>query len=193
MSAVMEKSPNRHRITVEEFYRMGEMGLFAPDARVELIEGEIIDMPPIGSVHAGIVLYLNETLSSVGKDRTILAVQSPILLGNYSVPLPDIALLRRSADFYVSALPKPADVLLAIEVSDSTLPYDKGVKAPLYARHEVPEYWIVDVNAKQIQAFQAPQDGTYSRSWLWTETDTACLGSVPDLKLNLSRLFELMS
>src|SRR5882672_5431271 len=125
----------RHRLTVAEYYRMAETGILAPEARVELIEGEVIDMPPIGSFHAGTVKYVGNKVREAVGDRVIVSIQDPVFLDLHSEPQPDIALLRPRPDFYRSSHPTPADVFLIIEVADTSLAYDTQIKLPLYARY----------------------------------------------------------
>src|SRR5262245_27163525 len=119
MSVAMEEFPRRHRITVEEYHRMAEVGLLAPDARVELIDGEIIDMPPMGSRHAAIVRRIQELLTDAVGKRALVQAQLPVRLDNYSEPEPDLAVLARREDYYAAKHPTPADTLLAVEVSES--------------------------------------------------------------------------
>jgi Uma2 family endonuclease len=147
---------HRHRLTVDEYYRMAEVGIFSPEARVELIEGEVIDMPPIGSPHAGTVIYLATRLTYAIGDRAIVSTQNPIFLDEHSEPQPDIALLRPRSDFYRNAHPTVADVLLVVEVADSTLAYDTQIKLPLYARHHIPEVWLVDLVNQRLSVHRSP-------------------------------------
>jgi Uma2 family endonuclease len=121
MSTAMQEWPRRHRITVEQFYRMGDVGLFAPDERMELIEGEIIDMAPIGASHAYWVERLGTTLIAVLGSRAIVRAQLPVRLGETSEPQPDIAVVAPRADHYRAAHPTAADALLLVEISHSTL------------------------------------------------------------------------
>ena len=179
----------RHRHTVDEYGRMFEHGIIAPDARVELIEGEIVDMPPIGSTHGGIVNQLTRLLVMGVGDAAVVHVQNTMVLGDRSQPQPDVALLRPRDDFYKRANPVPEDVLLAIEVADSSLAYDREIKVPLYARHGVTETWLIDVQGRRIVACRDPgPDGYGSREEL------AGLGAVapallPQAVLDLSDLF----
>lgn len=160
----LESAPlmTRHRVTVADYHRMDEAGFFAPDIRVELIEGEVIDMPAIGTRHASTVNRLTRLLTTAFGDTAIVAVQNPVRLGDYSEPQPDLLLLRPRTDFYASAHPTPADVLLLIEVADSSARYDREIKVPLYARHGVVEVWIVDLDARQVRFFRSPQGDTYA-------------------------------
>jgi Uma2 family endonuclease len=157
----MESWLPRHRITVDDYYRMAEAGLLAEDARVELIEGEIFDMAPIGSRHSGVVSKLTYLLSRAIGDRAMLRVQQPIRLSRSSEPQPDLALVRPRSDFYARSHPTASDTLLVIEVSETTLRYDQLIKAPLYAAHAIPELWIIDLEGAQMHVFRSPEAERY--------------------------------
>jgi Uma2 family endonuclease len=150
--------------TVAQFNRMGETGILTEDDRVELIEGEIIEMSPISRRHAACVDRLIELLSEQLQRKAIIRVQSPIVLNDYSEPQPDVALLRRRDDFYEHSLPTPDDVLLVIEVADTTLEYDRQIKVQLYARAEIAEVWIVNLMDEQIEVYARPANGAYQSS-----------------------------
>jgi Uma2 family endonuclease len=158
----MQELPRRHRITVEHFYRMAEAGLFAEDERVELIEGEIIDVAPMGSPHAGLLSHLAALIAPLVASRYLVRQQLPLRLGNDSEPLPDIAVVRHRDDYYTSRHPTAADVVLVVEVSSTTLRFDRNVKVQMYARHGIPELWVLDTNATQIHYYRTPADGSYS-------------------------------
>ncbi|MET0623255.1 MAG: Uma2 family endonuclease [Pyrinomonadaceae bacterium] len=151
----------RHRFTVNEYERMGQIGIFSEDERVELVCGEVIEMSPIGNRHAACVDAFAELLREQLGRSVIVRVQNPIRLDNYSEPQPDISILKRRDDFYRHAHPGPGDVLLVIEVSDTTLEYDRKVKVPLYARAGVPEVWVVNLSDERIEAHAAPSGGDY--------------------------------
>jgi Uma2 family endonuclease len=153
----------RHRIDVDAFHRMVETGILAADARVELIHGEMLDMAPIGSTHAGLVNRFIRVFEGMG-ERAILTVQQPLRLDRYSEPQPDIALLKPRADFYGRKHPTAEDVLLLVEVSDTSLRYDREVKVPLYAQHGVTELWLLDTQARQLTCWREPIRGQYSSS-----------------------------
>jgi Uma2 family endonuclease len=172
MSVAMDEFPRRHRITVEEYYRMAEVGLLEPDARVELIEGEIIEMPPMGSRHAAVVRQLQTLLTDAVGKRALVQTQLPVRLDNYSEPQPDLALVAFREDFYREKHPAPADTLLAIEVSESTLRFDRTVKAALYARHGIPELWIIDTRGKQLHVSRNPIPTGYAET-LTTDRPTS--------------------
>ena len=177
------------RFTVLEYYRMWEIGLFAPEARVELIEGEIIDMAPIGSPHGGTVDWLNEVLCATLRGHAIVRAQGPIKLSDFSHPEPDIALLERRRDFYRTAHPGPPETFLIIEVSDSTLRVDQMVKAPLYAHFEVPEMWIVDLVHERLHVYRAPRDGEYTEVSSIEKPGVTPLSTLPGVSVDLSHLF----
>jgi Uma2 family endonuclease len=180
----------RHRITVDEYYRMAEVGLLSPDARVELIEGEIIDMPPIGSRHGGTVMQLVRLLSSAVRDLAHVSAQSAVRLSNSSEPQPDLALVKPRADFYKHAHPCAADTFLIIEVSETTLRYDRKIKVPLYARHGVPEVWIVDLRGRQIHFFRSPAGGEYTDVSSTSEPAVATPSALAGIQIDLSHVLD---
>jgi Uma2 family endonuclease len=151
----------RHTFTVAEFERMGEAGIFTKDSRLELIEGEIVEMSPIGSRHAACVNFLSRFLNAAVGDKALVSTQNPIRLDEYSEPQPDVALLWLRDDFYRRAHPGPSDVLLVIEVADTTVDYDRLVKVPLYAKAGIKEVWLVNLPAEQIEIYAQPINGAY--------------------------------
>ena len=192
MSATTEDWLPRHRLTVEDYHRMGEMGLLAPDARTELINGEIIDMTPPGSRHSAIVTYLTHALTAAVGNAALISVQSPLRLNRMNEPQPDLQILRRRDDFYVKALPAGADVLLAIEVADSTLRYDRQIKLPLYAKYGVAEFWLVDLNAKQMTRCRQPREGRYDDVAVIDAARIHEPLTVDTFRIEVPRLFELV-
>jgi Uma2 family endonuclease len=151
----------RRAINVDEFYRMAEAGIFHEDDRVELIEGEIIEMSPIGSDHSGTVNALTHFLVQAVGDRAVVSVQNPVRLSHITEPLPDFVVLKPRADFYRERTAKPEDVLLIVEVAKTSARYDKLIKVPLYARHAIPEYWLVRLDKRLIEVHRDPADGKY--------------------------------
>ncbi len=148
-----------HKLSFEDYQRMAEAGILTEDSRVELIEGVIVEMPPIGSYHAGIVDQILRLFASQ-LTSAVLRIQSPIRLGNYTEPEPDIVLLKPRNDFYKKSLPQPEDILLIIEVADSSIDYDRKIKIPLYAEHGIPEVWLIDLTLQQIEVYLEPsKDG----------------------------------
>jgi Uma2 family endonuclease len=149
----------RRRFTVHDYHRMGEAGILHEDDRVELIEGEIVEMTAIGTRHFSCVNGLTRLLVVSVGDEAIISVQNPVRLNEYTEPQPDLAVIRPRD--YRESLPEPDDVLLLIEVSDTTLPYDRGVKLPLYARAGIREVWIVDLPGETIERYTAPSANGY--------------------------------
>ena len=156
MATIPCAPPSRHLISVDAFHRMGETGILGPQDRVELIDGEIIDMSPIGVLHAAIVDVLARHFGRRTGESVFVRCQNPLRLDDISEPEPDIAILRPRADFYMTAHPGASDVLLVIEVADTSLAYDLGTKVPLYARHGIPEVWVIDAATRQTRVFRRP-------------------------------------
>lgn len=163
-TGLLSRNPwvTRRPLTVAEYHRMGEAGILTERDRVELIEGELIAMSPIGSNHSGTVNVLTYTLVRGVGDRGVVAVQNPVQLDDLSEPEPDFAILRPRPDFYRQATPRPEDVLLIIEVADSSLAYDRAVKRSLYARHGIAEFWIVNLVAGDVEVCRAPAGDQYT-------------------------------
>ncbi|MCC6473866.1 MAG: Uma2 family endonuclease [Burkholderiales bacterium] len=179
----------RRSLTVEAYHRMGEAGIFAPGERVELIEGEIVEMAPIGSRHSGLVNRINHLLvQSVGK-RAVVSVQNPVRLSRLSEPQPDFALLKPRADDYQAATPLPEDVLLLVEIAESSLRYDRELKAPLYAAHAIPELWVIDVAEKILWIYREPREGAYARVEKTQRPGSLRLAAAPDIEVDLGALF----
>ena len=189
MSSTTHELFHRHRLAVHDYHRMGETGVFPPGCRVELIEGEVIDMVPIGSRHAAVVAKLTALFFQAVSGRVIVWAQNPIRLGDFSEPEPDIALVRPRDDFYALAHPRADDALLIIEVADSSLNYDRRIKIPLYARHGIPEVWLVDIEGRSLSVLRSPTAEGYEH-----ENRLKVLGSLspvalPEISVDLSRLF----
>ena len=163
MSLATSDPPRRHRLSVSDYYRMAEVGILAPDARVELIDGEIIDMAPPGSLRTATVLRLSDILFRASGDRASVLVQNPVRLGENSQPQPDLALLKRRDDFYSEHLPGARDFLLIVEVADTSLRFDRNTKAALYAAHDIPEMWLVDLRGRRLVRYRAPREGLYTQ------------------------------
>lgn len=152
----------RHRFTVSEYREMDESGLLTDNTPTELLDGEIFDMSPINSLHAAAVKRLNRLLSRVLGDSILLSVQDPVHLSDHSEPQPDIAVLRFRDDYYADEHPTPDDILLIVEVADSTVYKDRNVKMPLYALAGIPETWLVDLGNQTVEVFLQPQSGNYA-------------------------------
>jgi Uma2 family endonuclease len=150
-----------HLLSVSDYYRMTETNILTEDDHVELINGELFDMAPIGSFHAGLVTRLSRLLITKLGELAIVTVQNPLYLAELSAPEPDIAVLKPRADDYMQSLPTAQDVLLLIEVADTSLHYDRNVKLPLYAKHQISEVWLIDVKEKRFDIYQQPDNDYY--------------------------------
>ena len=172
--------------TVEEYYRMAEANIFSEDDRVELLEGEIVQMTPIGSRHASNVMRLIRLFSQQVSEHALVSAQNPVRLDEYSEPQPDIALLRFRPDFYAEDHPKPEDVLLLVEVADTSIVFDRQVKVPLYAKAGIPEVWLVDLGGDSVEVHARPSRGGYEEVQQFRRGETISPQAFPDLKLNVS-------
>ncbi len=178
----------RRKFDVRDYYRLAEAGILHEDDRVELIEGEIIEMVPIGSGHSGAVNGLTYALVTAAGRRAVVTVQNPLRLSDHSEPVPDVLLLKPRADFYRGEHPTAADVLLLIEVAQSSLRYDRGVKLPLYARHGVPEVWILDLAGRAVEVHRDPKPEGYARAATLGPGETAEPALLPGLRLSVEEI-----
>lgn len=155
-SPKVETELQRRLFTVDEFYRLADAGILGEDDRVELIDGGIVEMSPIGTRHSACVDRLNVLFQEAFKGRGIVRVQSPVRLNRYSEPQPDLSILKPRTDFYAQSHPTPSDVLLVVEVADASLRYDRNIKVELYARAAVGEVWLVDLVSESVEVFTSP-------------------------------------
>jgi len=174
----------RRRFTVHDYHRMGEAGILHEDDRVELIEGEIVEMAAIGTRHFACVNQLNRLLVRGVGDAAIVSVQNPVRLDEHTEPQPDLTVLR--VRDYRDSLPMPEDVLLLIEVSDTTLTYDRGVKLPLYARAGIREVWIVDLPGEVIERNTDPSADSYRTSKRARRGEKIESTTLPELSLSVA-------
>jgi Uma2 family endonuclease len=181
----------QHRFSVKDYYRMAETGVLRPDARVELLDGKIIDMSPIGPFHGGVVKRLNDLFTRSAQDRWLVAVQDPVRLDDHSEPEPDLMLVRRAPDFYTSRHPEPEDVLLLIEVSDTSLDIDQKEKLPAYGHAGVPEVWIVNLNNGTIEIHREPHFSGYGTIKVLSAGDKASPQAFPDVMVDVTELLML--
>jgi hypothetical protein len=175
----MAIASRRRRFTVEEYRRLGEVGILHEDDRVELIDGEIVEMTPIGERHALAVIYLNNALARGLEGRALVSPQNPLRLGPHSEPQPDLVLLRPAAD----RLPAAPDALLVIEVADTSLAYDRDTKLPRYARAGIPEAWIVDLEGQAVEVHRAPGPTGYRDVQRLGRGASVSPAAFPDLRL----------
>ncbi len=151
----------KQKFNSQQYHLMAEAGVFNPESRIELIKGEIITMSPIGRKHGSCVARLDRLIQQLLANKVFVWVQNSILLDNGSEPQPDLTLLKLRDDFYEERLPTPEDILLIIEVADSTIEYDRHTKMPLYAEFGIPEAWLIDVNAKTLTKYTNPSPKGY--------------------------------
>ena len=191
MIAVMQRDlVRRHRLTVEEYFRMAEVGLLAPEMRVELIEGEIIDMAPIGHRHTSIISMLHGRFARELVGHVCVWNRGTLRLSGFSAPQPDLVLLKHRQDEYGLSPPSVDDVLLIVEVSESSLRHDRMVKLPLYARYNIPEVWIVDVVTPGIHYFHSPGAEGYGFTSSTPTPRRVSLNRLPDLSVDLTGLLD---
>lgn len=176
------------KFTTEQYYQMVESGILTEGDRVELIKGEVIQMSPIGRDHAVCVDQLTQLFVQTFSSQALVRVQNPIHLSHYSEPQPDFALLRLRQDFYRNGHPEPEDILALVEVSDSTLDYDRTVKAPLYAAEGIEELWIVDLNVLAIEVYRSPTSQGYQQVQLFRSGESVAFLAFPHLSFRLEQL-----
>jgi Uma2 family endonuclease len=187
MPAMIVSLPH-HRFTVEKYLQMIRDGILTGDDRVELLRGEIIEMSPIGERHAGIVNRLNRRLIRELGDKAVVAVQNPLPLGDDAVPQPDLAVLKPRADCYASRHPRPAEVLLLIEVADTTQEKDRDVKLPLYARAGIAEAWLVDLKKGVVEVCRKPARDGHADIRVARRADRVAPAAFPDVELTVGQL-----
>jgi Uma2 family endonuclease len=184
----MGTAQQRRLFTADEYYRLADVGILSRDERVELLDGDIVEMTPIGIRHAACVDRLNALVQRFVNGRAIVRVQSPIRLDPHSEPQPDLSILKARADFYASGHPTPADVLLVIEVAHSSVGFDRDVKVPLYARSGIPEVWLVELEEGRVEIFAQPAPDGYRRSHLAVRGERVTCAALPDFSLSVDEI-----
>ena len=174
--------------TTEDYHRMMASGILSEDDYVELLRGEIVEMSPIGSRHAACVKRLNRLLSRLIGERGVISIQDPIRLDAHSEPQPDLAVLRPRPDYYATAHPEPKDVLLLVEVAETSAGYDHEVKLPLYAQANIPEVWLVDLAEECIRVFDQPAPQGYDGIRHYWRSDTIAPQAFPDVQIALTEI-----
>lgn len=177
------------KFTVDQYHQMAEQGILHCEENVELIEGEIISMSPIGFRHAFVTNYLANYFAQKLQDKTFVSVQNPISFSDRSEPQPDIALLKPSENFYSDRLPQATDILLLLEVADSSLTYDREVKIPLYAQHQINEIWLINLTQNQLERYTDPLNNRYQNQTIFYPNQKLTSLAFPELELSLDRLF----
>jgi Uma2 family endonuclease len=178
----------RHAFTVDEWRRMGDAGLFGENARLELLDGEVIEMSPIGSRHGGCVNRLNRLLVMRLGDRAVVGPQNPVVLNDISEPQPDIAVLAPREDMYSRSHATPAEILLLIEVADTSLAFDRDTKGPYYATCGVTETWVVDLAGQQVLVMRSPSPSGYGQIRSRDRGDRLDIEAIPDIAFRVDDL-----
>ena len=177
----MQIETTKKLFTVDEYYRMAEVGILRPEDRVELIDGEIIEMSPIGDRHAGCVNATNQAFNRAFQGRAVVSVQNPLRLNRCTEPEPDVVLLKPRKDFYRGKHADGGDVFLVVEVADTTLRYDRDVKVPRYAAAGVPEVWIEDLQNDLLLVYRDPQGRSYTSSRTLKRDESIATLAIPDI------------
>jgi Uma2 family endonuclease len=178
----------RRRFTVGDYHRMAEAGILGRDDRVELLDGAVVEMAPIGPLHAGHVNRLTALFTGRLGSRAVVSVRNPVVLSGYSELQPDLVLLRPRADFYTNAHPQPPDILLIVEVADTTAALDRRVKVPLYAAAGVREVWLLDLPTEGLEVYRDPTAGGYRDARVLARGERLAPQAFPDLTLEVSNL-----
>jgi Uma2 family endonuclease len=178
----------RKKFTVGQYHQMIEFGILTDRDRVELLQGEIIEMSPVGRQHAACVDRLNELFVLGLSTRAIVRVQSPIRLSNNSEPQPDVAILQRRSDFYAEGHPQPEDIFALVEVSDTTVEFDRTVKVPLYAQDNIPEVWIVDLNSQTVHVYREPSSSGYQQLQSFRRGQSPAFQAFTDLQFSVEQV-----
>ncbi len=178
----------RKRFTTHEYEQIIAAGVIGEDDRVELLEGEIVEMSPIGPSHSSCVVRLTRLLYKLDEPHVVIRVQDPIHLGEYSEPQPDISIVQQRKDLYSSGHPEPEDILLLIEVAESSLIYDRDVKLQIYARAGIPEVWIVALLPQTVEVFRSPGENGYSETKVFPRGDTVSALNLPQLTLTVDSI-----
>jgi len=184
----MQIEATRRRFTVDDYYRMGETGILSENDRTELIEGEIIEMSPIGNPHMNAVNRTNMIFARGIGDKVVVSVQNPAFMDQYNLPQPDVVLIRPRESFYGEGLPNSEDVVLLVEVADASLRFDRKVKIPIYARSGVQEVWIVDLQNQIIHVYREPKGNIYVTIETKERSEIISPQAFPDFRVNVSEL-----
>ncbi|MGF1613973.1 MAG: Uma2 family endonuclease [Gammaproteobacteria bacterium] len=183
-------TPTRYKLSVEDYHRLGDAGILNEDSRVELIEGELIEMAPIGGPHMAVVNRLTKLLVLAVGDLGVVSVQNPVRLPPHSEPQPDFAILKPRAGDAVSAVPGPEDVLLLIEVAGATLAYDRGTKLVLYAKSGIAESWIVNLQSKCVEVYREPTTHGYTKRIEFPREERVSPLAFPTMSVAVAEVFE---
>lgn len=180
----------KRRFSVDEYYRLAQAGILTADERLELLDGEVIELSAISSHDAACVRRLNAFLSRLFRDKVIVSVRHPVHLDEFSEPQPDVALLRWREDFYAESHPTPPDVLVVIEVADTSVEYDRKRKLPLYARAGIPEFWLANLPEDRFEIHTEPRGDEYQSVSVVRSSETINSEAVAGLSVNVSDILD---
>ena len=186
-----EREPQIRLWSIADYHQMIEAGILDEDDRVELLEGKIVCMSPQRPFHAASVQRSSRLLFQLLSDRAEIRVQLPVILGNDSEPEPDLAVVRFDADEYSFRHPEVLDIYLLIEVADSTIAKDRNQKARIYAKNRVLEYWILDLQKRQVYVFRQPEEGVYREKLILNSDDSITMQAFPDVAIALNDMFPM--
>lgn len=178
----------RKKFTVSQYHQMIKTGILTDRDRVELLNGEIIEMSPVGRRHAACVDRLTELFVLQLVSKAIVRIQNPIRLSNDSEPQPDIAILKRRDDFYATGHPRPSDIFLVIEVADTTIEFDREIKIPTYAQENIPIVWLVDLNAQVVEVFQEPTVQGYQNCQQFQSGQILTIPNFPEIQIKVEQV-----
>lgn len=184
----MVHAPTKRKLTADEYQRMGEIGLFHEDEHVELLDGEIYEMVPVGDDRIGTVNWVNFHFGRLVGDRALMSVQNPIRISDFSEPQPDIAVLRPRADFYRGGKARAEDILLLIEVARSSLDYDRLTKLPRYAAAGIREVWIVNLVDSQVEVYREPAGDRYTVTGVHGRGEALAPSALPDVAVQVEEI-----
>ena len=189
----VEKIPNpplmRKKFRTDEVYQMMEIGILPEESGWELIDGEIIHRMTIGSRHAGTIKRLGEMFRDLTRDKALISIQDPIHIDDYNEPEPDLALLKRRDDFYSQSHPRPSDILLIVEISDSTLSYDREIKKTIYAEAEIGEFWLINLKQDTIETYSNPSNGIYYQMRIFERGESVETKHITGVSLEVNKIF----
>lgn len=186
-------TPTRKKFTVDEYYRLGDIGVIAPDERTELIEGEIYKMSPIGCYHAACVGKISKIFYSLFLTCGSIRIQQPIRINDYSEPEPDVSIVHLKDNEYADGHPRPDEVYLVVEVSVTSLDFEQSMKLELYAKANIPEVWTVDIENDAVEKYTAPADGHYQSNVVLKKTDTLHVEAFEDKKFEVNDILPAKS
>lgn len=178
----------RRKFTVKQYHQMVEAGILKENDRVELIRGEIVEMTPINRRHSAHVKRLNQLFVLRLAGFVTVGVQDPVELDDTSEPQPDISLLRIKADFYESGHPQPQDILLLVEVADTTVESDREIKIPLYAENGIIEVWLVDINEQCIEVYREPSPNGYQNIQRFMRGENLSILAFPEIIISVNEV-----